>query len=108
VEPRERKRKIKTLWGLVFIGFVYGCLINFHLPLIGSPELDGILGVLFGLFACAHPAANLLDVILYSKYFTFSYFTRRSTALFWGLNILVLLVGWVDIVSGLQRFSYLK
>ena len=105
---KERNAKIRTLGVLIFIGLVYISLIYFHFLLTGTPQIDGVFGVLLGLFACAHPAANLLDIVLFGRYAIAHKFSRQSTILFWGLNILVLFVGWVDIVMGLLRFSSLR
>jgi hypothetical protein len=108
MELKERKRKITTLWILIFLGLVYCALIYIHLAFTQTPQIDGLFGVLLGLFTSAHPAANLLDIILYGRYISSRNFSKQSTYWFWTLNIIVLLVGWVDIVMGLLRFSFLK
>ena len=108
MELKERKRKIYTLWLLILLGLVYSSLIYFHLPLTQIPQFDGLFGVLLGLFASAHPAANVLDIILFGRYVSSGKFSSQSKIYFWVLNCAVLLVGWVDIVMGLLRFSFLK
>jgi hypothetical protein len=108
MEIKERRRKIQTLFVLILIGAVYSILIEIHLHFTNIPQIDGGIGVLLGLYACAHPAANLLDIVLFGRYSSSRNFSRKSTILFWILNSLVLLVGWVDIVMGLLRFSSLR
>jgi len=63
------------------------------------PRLDGIVGVLLGLFICSRPAANYLDLL----------FTRNrssSERMLFGwliLNGVVLFVGWLVITIGATR-----
>jgi len=69
-------------------------------PLDGSPLVDGTIGVLLGLYICAHPAANGIDLIFLERG-AFRRETRRWGGVSWlALNGVVLFVGWLVIVAG--------
>jgi hypothetical protein len=65
----------------------------------GLPRLDGIIGVLLGLFICSRPAANYLD-LLFSRGRTSS---DRFLFGWLALNGLVIFVGWIVITIGATR-----
>ncbi|MDR3564371.1 MAG: hypothetical protein P4N59_23440 [Negativicutes bacterium] len=104
-EYRQHRSKIRFLDMLILLGLIYTGLLHFHFHLTGIRQLDGIFGIFLGIYACAHPAANLLDVALYHHRLPPQDSTRSSYIRWWALNIAVLLVGWVTIVTGLLRFS---
>ena len=98
---RERGRNYKTLVVVVVLAAIYiGWMIT-QRTITGLPLLDGIIGVLLGLFICSRPAANMLDLL----------FTRRSqaasaewSAIGWlALNGVVMFVGWLVITIGATR-----
>jgi hypothetical protein len=100
----QRGRNIKLLVGLILPAVAYGGWLHYGHTLTGMPKLDGIIGVLLGLYICSHPAANMLDMLL----FTGS--ARRQTStqadvLWVALNLLILLIGWLVIVMGTTRFT---
>ena len=71
----------------------------------GVSRIDGTVGVLLGLFTCAHPAANAIDLIFKDRRAT-----RRMIGEWDGigwvlLNLLVMLIGWMAIVVGAAFFS---
>jgi hypothetical protein len=105
MEQKSRRRKVETLWGMVLLGLVYICLMLWQHTLTGVTVLDGSLGVLLGLYICSHPAANAIDALFFER----GFLRRLSldwTGLRWfGLNILVLAVGYVVIVIGATRFA---
>lgn len=108
MKPKQRTRNIGVLSGLILIGLVYILLISLHLPLTGTHQVDGILGVLIGLYACSHPAANALDIILFGRYLPPIGTSKKSYYLWWAFNAGVVVVGWYDIVMGLLRYSALR
>ena len=72
--------------------------------LSGEPKLDGAIGVLLGLYACSHPAANAIDLLFYSR-------GRLARASWLGagwlaLNVAVVSVGWLAIVGGVMRLVH--
>lgn len=99
------QRNMQTLFILILIGLAYIAWLRLHLPLTGAHQWDGIIGVLYGLYACSHPAGNVLDLILYGRYFHLPADARRVYNVWWFVNLLVLLVGYFVIVSGLLRFT---
>jgi xanthosine utilization system XapX-like protein len=104
-EIRQYRRKIRFLGLLILLGLIYTALLRSRLPLTGIHQLDGILGILLGIYACAHPAANLLDIALYHHGLPAQLSSKRASIYWWALNIAVLLVGWMVIATGLLRFA---
>jgi hypothetical protein len=104
-ELRQHKSKVRFLAWLIELGLVYTGLLHFHIRLTSIHELDGILGILLGIYTCAHPAANLLDIAIYHHSLPPQIASKSAYVRWWALNIAVLLVGWVTIVTGLLRFS---
>jgi hypothetical protein len=98
-QPRGHNYKI--LGVVVALAFLYCGWMVTQRTITGSPRLDGITGVLLGLFVCSRPAANMLDLL----------FARRGRAVstdwpaigWLALNGLVLLVGWIVITLGATR-----
>jgi EamA domain-containing membrane protein RarD len=98
---QERGRNYKTLAVVVVLAMVYGGWMITQRTITDIPRLDGIIGVLLGLFICSRPAANMLDLL----------FTRRGqlrsaewSAIGWLiLNGLVMIVGWIVITIGATR-----
>jgi hypothetical protein len=86
----------------------YAAVLHFHLRLTGTHQIDGILGVLLGLYSASRPAANILDLILYGRYESVRVSYRLAGRTFWTLNLLVLFAGWVVISSSLLRYSQLN
>ena len=59
------KRNPRTLWVLVLAGIVYGSLLRYLRTLTGITMLDGGIGVALGLYICAHPAANAINLLFF-------------------------------------------
>ena len=86
---------------VVVLALLYVTWMITQRMITGLPRLDGIIGVLLGLFICSRPAANMLDLL----------FTRRGqaassewSAIGWlALNGLVMFVGWIVITIGATR-----
>ncbi len=103
-QPR-RGRKSILLGGLCFLGLAYILVLIFRPTLTGYYSWDGILSVLLGLYICSHPVANVLDVILFGRLFGWRSATLWREGAWWGLNFVVLAVGWLVIYAGMMRFS---
>ena len=103
---RERRRghNVKTMWMLILLAIAYGGWLYYERTLTGNNKLDGSIGVLLGLFICAHPAANLLDVLLFTDSAGGGGSSWRSALAWLALNLLVLFSGWNVIVIGTTRF----
>ncbi len=102
---RRIRRNTTTLFLLLFISAAFSLYLHLDLPLTGILKLDGIIGVLLGLFTASHPAANALDLLFYARDRLRQGLSTRAYILGWGLNIVVLMAGWVAIVAGLLRFT---
>jgi hypothetical protein len=104
MEQHRRERNIKMLWALILLGIAYSGVLRYQRTLTGLDEVDGIIGVLLGLYICSHPAANMVDMLFYRQGARHPFSSRRSTVLWLALNIVVLLIGWVVIFFGTTRF----
>ena len=85
----------------------YAALLHFHLRLTNIHQIDGILGVLLGLYSASQPAANILDLVLYGRYESVRASFRQASRAYWTLNLLVLFAGWAVISTSLLRYSAL-
>jgi len=82
----------------------YSGLLLWRHRFIGSAKLDGSIGVVLGLYICSQPAANMLDMILYSGNRRRSSSTRATIG--WVvLNVIVLAVGCMVLILGTTRFA---
>ncbi|MGA2819096.1 MAG: hypothetical protein ABSF61_00335 [Anaerolineales bacterium] len=104
--PRERRRHSSTLiLGLTLVAVTYAWLLHFLPSLTGNLRLDGLLGVVLGLYICSHPAANLLDLVLFARQAA-PHFPSRSSLLVWlALNLILLAAGWMDIFLGATQLA---
>ena len=68
-------------------------------------RVDGIVGVLSGLYMCSYPAANGIDLIFAERGNIKRIFSRKSGFVWLSLNAIVMLVGWFVIVIGASRFT---
>ena len=100
-----RGRNIKTLWGLILLAIAYSSLLYYRHALTGTNTLDGIVGVLLGLYICSRPAANVLDMLFFERGARRQVSSRRSGVAWLALNMLVLLIGWIVIIIGTTRFT---
>lgn len=71
----------------------------------GEYRVDGVVGVLTGLYICSYPAANGIDLIFAERGNVKRIFTRKSGFLWLSLNAAVMLIGWFVIVIGASRFT---
>ena len=71
----------------------------------GRHQVDGIIGIILGLYVSSFPARHFVDLLIYGKTELARFPTRR--ALWWwvALNGSVLLAGFVTIVYAAARFT---
>src|SRR3989442_574695 len=94
----------KRMWVSVLLGIAYSSLFLYTYTITGSTTLDGIIGVLLGLYIGSHPAARLLD-LLYLQSRTRQELLSSESGISWlAVSILVLLAGIITIVIGANRF----
>src|SRR5512143_3754432 len=96
---QPRGRSYRTLGVVSALALLYGGWMVAQRTITGLPRLDGIIGVLLGLFICSRPAANYLD-LLFSRGRTSS---ERSLFGWLILNGVVMFVGWLVITIGATR-----
>src|SRR5512139_2650198 len=73
--------KIITLSVLIALGIVYSAFLYFHPTLTGGYVLDGIIGVVLGLYISSHPAAHLVEMLFYGRAMRYSFSSKRSFVL---------------------------
>ncbi len=98
------EHNIRFLWALVITAGLFGSLLHFLPRLTGIKELDGLSGVLAGLYICAQPAANMLNLLLYGPELRWRRLVQRSNFGWAALNLIVLFSGLGLIVIGTTRY----
>jgi membrane protein YqaA with SNARE-associated domain len=94
----------KRMWISVLLAIAYGSLLLYLHIFTGSNTLDGIIGVMLGLYIGSHPAAHLLD-LLYLPHGARQDLLSSQSGIWWlVLNILMLFVGLITITVGANRF----
>ena len=71
--------------------------------LTGRPVWDGGIGVALGLFICAHPAANAVNLLFFERQALRQVSSDGPLMRWLALNLLVLLVGWMVVFAGIRR-----
>ncbi len=96
------QRNTRVLWGLIVLAIAYGSLLRFLHTLTGIPMLDGSIGVAIGLYICAHPAANAVDLLFFERD-ALRHLSNWTVVRWLALNLLVLLAGWMVVFMALRR-----
>lgn len=71
----------------------------------GRHQVDGIVGIILGLYVSSFPARHFVDMLIYWKTEGTRFPTRRSLGWWIALNSSVLLVGFLTIVFAAARFT---
>jgi len=100
MDQQRREQKIMILLVLVILGIAYASLLYSRSTLTGMDHLEGIIGVVLGLYICSHPAANLIDMLFYRRGIRYQFSSRRSAFGWLTLNVLVLLLSGIVIFVG--------
>jgi hypothetical protein len=88
---------------MIFLAFVYLGLLYILHTLTGDNVLDGIIGIVLGLYICSLPAANAVDILFAERSAVRQAPALRTGGRWLALNLLTLLVGWIVIVIGAIR-----
>ncbi len=88
---------------LSVVGIVYSGFLFFQPTLTGRHDLDGVIGVVLGLYICSRPAALLVEMLFYRRAIRHRFPSRRSLVLWLSLNVFVLLVSGIVIFVGTTR-----
>lgn len=99
----QYRGKIKMLLALTLLGIAYSILLYYQGTLTGRDNVDGIIGVVFGLYMCSYPAAFIVDLLFFRRDSWHKFSSSRSTLIWLALNMLVLLIGWLVIFLGTTR-----
>jgi hypothetical protein len=99
----QHRRKIRMLCALSLIGIAYCILLNSQDTLSGKRALDGMVGVVFGLYMSSHPAASLVDLLFFKRAGWNQCSSHRSMGFWLVINMFVLLIGWMVIFIGTTR-----
>ena len=99
------QRNSALLWSLLIPAGAYLAWQYYWPYSSGSGVLDGMVGVVLGLFICSRPAANGIDFIFLERG-TFRRIVKERAGVAWFLlNGLVMLVGWFVISVGAARLT---
>jgi hypothetical protein len=98
-------RKATVLAGLILIATVYCAVVFRGHTFTGHRHVDGILGIVIGLYICSHPAANVIDLLFYRRTSLRQPTSGWSGAGWLSLNSLALLMGWFMITVGVARLA---
>jgi len=82
---------------------VYSGMLHYQVIMTGSEMIEGIIGVLLGLYICSHPAANLVDILFFGHGVRRQFSSKGAAVLWVGFNVMVLLTGWLSIFVGTTR-----
>jgi hypothetical protein len=90
---------------MLLLAAIYGGLVHFWFATTGNNRAIGSIGVLLGLYICAQPAANAVDLLFFQRG-AVRQVSREWSGVGWlALNALVLLIGWLVIVIGTTRLT---
>jgi hypothetical protein len=108
-KPNEAQQRIARNMPVLGLMALLACLYTAWAAYIGgltgNARIDGSIGMLLGLYVCSHPAANMLDMLLFMTADTREGIISTRSGQFWlVMNALVLLAGWVAIFSGAMYF----
>ncbi len=100
---RGHGRGPRLLWAVMLLALAYLGLLYLLHTLTGDNVLDGVIGVVLGLYTCSLPAANAVDLIFAERSTSLAVSSLRAGGWWLALNLLTLLAGWIVIVVGAIR-----
>ena len=99
----QHRRKIKMLCAFSLIGIAYSIFLNSQYTLTGKDTLDGVIGVVLGLYISSYPAAGLVDLFFFRRAVWNQFSSNRSMVFWLVINTVVLLIGCIVIFFGTTR-----
>ena len=99
----QYKRNAGMLWVLILASIVYAVLLRYVDTLTSTTMLDGAIGVALGLYICAHPAANAVNMLFFERHLLRQIASDRATIRWLALNLMTLLAGWMSIYVGITQ-----
>jgi hypothetical protein len=82
---------------------LYIALLRLLPTLTGRAVWDGGIGVALGLYVCAHPAGNAINMLFFERAALQRGFSDGPLMRWLGLNLFVLLMGWMVVFVGIRR-----
>jgi hypothetical protein len=101
--PGQSPRDAGTLWALIGVAVLYVVVPRVSPVLTGRAVWDGGIGVALGLFICAHPAANAINLLFFERQALQRVRSDGPLVRWLALNLLVLLTGWMVVFAGVRR-----
>jgi len=103
MDQQRLGRKNILLSVLILVGIAYSGLLYLLPTLTGRQDLDGMIGVVLGLYISSHPASYLVEMLFYRRAIRYRFSSTRSVVLWISLNVLVLLISGIVIFAGTTR-----
>ena len=102
--PAWTRTQCRDLVGRCHTGEAYCGLLYYRRTLTGVGDLDGIVGILLGLYICSRPDANFLDLLFLGRGALRQVSTGWAGISWLALNVLALVTGWFVMSVGATRF----
>jgi hypothetical protein len=99
------RRGRSILCGLICVAAIYSIWFYQRRALTGNQTVDGTLSVLLGLYICARPAGNAIDLLFFERTGFRQIATQWYSIQWLLLNILTLLMGWLVIYFGTAHLT---
>jgi hypothetical protein len=93
------------LWALIIPAAAYLAWQYYWPGFTGDDLVDGMTGIVLGLFICSRPAANGIDLIFLERGAFKRIVSNRSGVAWFLLNGFVMLLGWFVISVGAARLT---
>jgi hypothetical protein len=71
--------------------------------LTGHPLIDGLIGMVLGLYICSYPAGNMIDIIFYRQNLSRARSSGWIGVAWVSLNVVALGVAWMMVTIGVLR-----
>ncbi len=101
----KNRRAVIWLGCLVLLGAAWVVVSILLRTITGRSQIDGIIGVILGLYISSFPARHFVDLLIYWKTESVRFPTRTSLGWWIAGNAVVLLAGWLVIVFAAARFT---
>jgi hypothetical protein len=102
---RDVRRDVARLAAMAGLGAAWVALSLVLGSITGRHQVDGIVGIVLGLYVSSFPARHFVDLLIYGKTELARFPTRRALGWWVALNAGVLLAGFVTIVYAAARFT---